>query len=229
MPAIPTPSTYPVMRAVVVAHGDVDPDDLAHVRAADLIVAADGGTETLARWGIEPHLVVGDLDSLGAERRARLDPKIVERWPAEKDKTDTELALERAVARGATEIVLLGALGGSRGDHAIANILALGLDRGSAVPIRLVRGPLSMRVTRGGGTATLDGDPGGVVTLLALGGEASGITTDGLRYPLAGGTLLLGSSRGVSNEIARKGATVRVGSGLLLIVEGGTPEPQAKA
>jgi len=61
------------VRAVVVAHGDVDAADVEHVRAADLIVAADGGTDHLARWGITPHLVVGDLDSLGAEQIGAAD------------------------------------------------------------------------------------------------------------------------------------------------------------
>jgi thiamine pyrophosphokinase len=214
------------MRAVVVAHGDVDPADVAHVRGADLIVAADGGAAHLARWGIAPHLIVGDLDSLGADLRARLGAENVERWPAEKEKTDSELAVERALERGATEVVVLGALGGPRGDHAIANVL--GLARPSRAAIRLVQGRLEMRVIRGGESATLRGAPGTTVTLLAIGGDAAGVTTDGLRYALDSETLAFGSSRGVSNEVAAARPSVSLRSGTLLIVELAA-EPQPKA
>jgi thiamine pyrophosphokinase len=212
------------MKAVVVAHGEVDPADAAHARGADLVIAADGGTLHLEGWGIEPRIVVGDLDSLPPEARARLASR-VERHPAEKDKTDTELAVGRAVAAGADDIVVLGALGGPRADHALANTLLLALDHGRA-RIRVVRGPLSIRVIRDGGRAELSGAEGELVTLLAVGGDATGVRTEGLRYPLRSETLSLGSSRGVSNEISAKGASVIVGGGRLLVIEGGALPPQ---
>ena len=211
------------------SHGLVDPGDAQQARDADLVIAADGGADHLARWGIEPHLVVGDLDSLGPEQRERLGPDRVERWPVEKDKTDTELAIDRAIARGADEIVLLGALGGPRIDHAVANILTLAFARRGTVSLRLAYGPLSMRALFGGQRAVLGGAEGELVTLLAIGGDAVGVETDGLRYPLRGETLALGSSRGVSNEVARVGASVSLRSGTLLVVEGGALEPQAQA
>lgn len=206
------------------SHGLVDPGDAQQARDADLVIAADGGADHLARWGIEPHLVVGDLDSLGPEQRERLGPDRVERWPVEKDKTDTELAIDRAIARGADEIVLLGALGGPRIDHAIANTLLLA-GRADAL-IRLVRGPMSMRLLRGGERLELTGSEGEVVTLLAIGGDALEVRTSGLRYPLTGETLRLGSSRGVSNEIAAPPASVGLGTGVLLVIEGGALPPR---
>ncbi len=206
------------MRVVVVAHGEVDPGDIAYVRGADLVIAADGGSVHLERWGIDPHLVVGDLDSLDADARSRLSRLKVERHPAEKDKTDTELAVDRALAAGADEVILLGALGGARLDHAVANTMLLALERMSS-RLRLVRGPLSMRVIHGGQRADLPGREGDLVTLVALGGDAEGIVTAGLRYPLRSETLRLGSSRGVSNEIGARGASVTVGSGCLLVIQ----------
>ena len=222
----------------MVAHGDVDPADVAHVRGADLVVAADGGTLHLEGWGIEPHVVVGDLDSLPPDARARLVAR-VERHPTEKDKSDTELAVERAIAAGADDVVVLGALGGPRADHAAANTLLLALERGHA-RVRIARGPLSMRVIRGGERAEIGGAAGELVTLLAVGGDAHGIRTEGLRYPLRSETLRLGSSRGLSNEISAAGASVSLASGALLVIElsqGAPPptspvsptEPQAKA
>lgn len=213
------------MKAVVVAHGEVDPADAAHLRGADLIVAADGGTAHLERWGVAPHVVVGDLDSLSAEGRARLAGLSVERHPAAKEKSDTELAVDRAAAAGADEIVLLGALGGPRADHALANTLLLACD----ARLRIVRGPLAMRVVRGGARAVIDRSAGEIVTLLAVGGDASGVTTEGLRYPLRSDTLRLGSSRGVSNEVASRPAAVSVGSGALLVIEGGPSSAEEQA
>ena len=214
------------MRAVVVAHGEVDPADVAHVRGADVVIAADGGTLHLEAWGTLPHLVVGDLDSLPPEARDRLVAAggRVELHPREKDKTDTEIAVDRAVALGADEVVIVGALGGPRIDHAIANTLLLA-GRADAL-IRLVRGPMSMRLLRGGERLELTGSEGEVVTLLAIGGDALEVRTSGLRYPLTGETLRLGSSRGVSNEIAAPPASVGLGTGALLVIEGGALPPR---
>lgn len=212
--------------AVVVSHGEVDPGDAAHVRDADLVIAADGGTVHLEKWGITPKLVVGDLDSLpdGARERVAAAGGRVEVHPREKDRSDTEIALDRAVGAGATEIVIVGALGGPRIDHAMANTLLLGR-AGLGVPVRIVRGPLTMRLLRGGQRLELGGAVAEVVTLLALGGDATGVTTGGLRYPLAGETLKVGSSRGVSNEIAAPPAWVSCDGGALLVIEGGALAP----
>lgn len=214
------------MIAVVVSHGEVDPGDFAHVRQADLVVAADGGTVHLENWGITPKLVVGDLDSLpdGARERIAAAGGHIEVHPREKDRSDTEIALDRAVGAGATEIVIVGALGGPRIDHAMANTLLLGRS-GLGVPVRIVRGPLTMRLARGGQRLELGGATGEIVTLLAMGEDAEGVTTGGLRYPLAGETLAVGSSRGVSNEIAAPPAWVSCGSGTLLVIEGGALTP----
>lgn len=214
------------MKAVVVSHGEVDPGDVAHVRRADLVIAADGGTMHLEKWGITPKLVVGDLDSLpdGVRERVAAAGGRVEVHPREKDRSDTEIALDRAVGAGATEIVIVGALGGPRVDHAMANTLLLAR-AGLGVPVRIVRGPLTMRLLRGGQRLELGGATGDVVTLLALGGDATGVTTGGLGYALAGETLRVGSSRGVSNEIAASPAWVSCGSGSLLVIEAGAIAP----
>lgn len=221
------------MRAVVVSHGEVDPTDAAHVRAADLVIAADGGTLHLEAWGIEPQHVVGDLDSLPDEVRERLhrSGRNVEVHPREKDRSDTEIALDRALELGADDVVVVGALGGPRLDHELANTLLL-LRRRSAGSLRLVRGGTSVRLVRRGETAELTGPVGGVVSLLALTGDVV-VTTRGLRYPLTRGSLPLGASLGVSNEVAKAPASVSCESGALLLVESGAlaprQEPQPKA
>ena len=205
---------------MVVAHGDVDPLDAAVARAADLVVAADGGGAHLARWGIDAHVTVGDLDSMVPGTSTGE----VERHLVEKDATDTELAVERALAAGADDVVVLGALGGERFDHALANVLLIATERAR---IRVVQGRTTIVAMRAGERGDLDGRPGDIVTLLAIGGDAEGIVTEGLRYPLRGEGLRFGSSRGVSNEIVALPAAVSVGSGTLLAVTTAAPEPHA--
>ena len=118
------------MKAVVIAHGDVDPRDRAHLDGADLIVAANGGTLALEQWGVVPHAIVGDLDSLGIERALEYGQRGVTVVPfsPEKDESDLELAIAYAVTANADDIVLLGILGGARFDHEIANMLLLAAD-----------------------------------------------------------------------------------------------------
>ena len=126
------------MLIAVVASGDLAADDVRWLDRAELVIAADGGAATLERIGRRPDRLVGDLDSVDASLVARLtDAGVpIDRHPTDKDATDTELALQDAVTGGATEIVLLGALGGDRLDHELANLLLLA-DRETDVRHRL--------------------------------------------------------------------------------------------
>lgn len=209
------------MKAVVVAHGDVFAEDRVQLDDADLVVAADGGALALERWGMLPHAVVGDLDSLGAQRADALAARGVRifRHPPEKDESDLELALDYAVGAGADEIILLGLFGGARLDYTIANALLLADARYRGRVMRAVAGPARLRALHAGETALLTGAVGDLVTLLPVGADAEGIRTVGLRYALRGEALRLGRSRGVSNVIAALPASVSLEAGTLLIVE----------
>jgi thiamine pyrophosphokinase len=215
------------MRAVVVAHGDVLPADKSVFREGDFVVAADGGAFALERWHLLPHLVVGDMDSLGqtgVERLARQGIAVA-KFPQEKDESDLELAVTQAIAAGATEIVLLGALGGTRLDHEAANLLLLADPSYDGVSIEARRGAFRVRAVRGPGSRSLDEPAGTLVTLLPVAADAEGVRTDGLRYPLADETLVFGRSRGLSNEIVSHPASVALRRGALLVFvtpQGGT-------
>jgi len=212
------------MRAVVVAHGDVLPSDRAVIDAKDYIVAADGGALALERWKVLPHLIVGDMDSLGdsgMERFARQGIPVA-KFSAVKNESDLELAVAHAIAAGATEIVLLGALGGERLDHETANLLLLADPGYDGVRLEARRGALRIRAIRGDGSLSVAAPVGALVTLLPVNGDAEGVTTAGLRYPLSDETLRFGRARGLSNEVASLPATVTVRKGSLLIFE--TPQ-----
>jgi thiamine pyrophosphokinase len=204
---------------VVAANGDYGPAErlLPIVDEADCLIAADGGANWLARHGRWPQVLIGDLDSVASEVRQVLEegPCRVVRHRPDKDETDTELALREAVAMGAERITLLGALGG-RLDHTLANILLLAMPQLQEAEVVIYDGHARIFLLRGEGT--ICGQVGDTVSLLPLAGDAEGIVTEGLRYPLRGEALRFGLARGVSNVLEQPCARVSVGRGMLLVV-----------
>jgi thiamine pyrophosphokinase len=211
------------VRAIVVAGGSTDPTDARLLTDADLVVAADGGATWLDSLGRQPDFLVGDLDSVDPALVANLERAgvPVERHPVDKDASDLELALVAARRHGATAITILGALGGARFDHELANVLLLadpGPDvRDAEVEIR--QGTTLVVALHGPGERRLAGRPGDLVSLLPVGGDAAGVTTTDLRYPLRDEPLALGRGRGLSNVVAGPQPALSLRSGTLLIVE----------
>jgi thiamine pyrophosphokinase len=222
------------MHALVVADGDaparvsLDAAFPGWDSAVGLVVAADGGARACAGLGHPPDLIVGDGDSLGAAELDRFEAAgvAVERSPTDKDETDTELAIVAALRRGATRLTIVGAFGGERLDHELANLWLLALpaladrptcllDARARVTLLCAPDPDGRPVERG-----LPGRPGGLVSLLPFGGDADGVTTRGLRYVLADEVLPIGPSRGLSNVRVSEDAAVSLRHGRLLVVEG---------
>lgn len=210
------------MRALVVLDGDLLGSDAwltSVANDATVVIAADGGAARLDRAGRRPDLVVGDMDSLAEDARTQLERHGValEVHPTEKAKTDSELALEAAVRGGADEIVVVGAFGGARLDHLVGNLLLLAHEDFAAVDVSLVTETATLRSILGPGILELTGTPGDWVTLEPLSEVARGVATFGLRYPLRHEDLLRGSTRGVSNELTERRASVELRDGLLLV------------
>jgi thiamine pyrophosphokinase len=219
--------------ALVVADGDVPRRavlDAAWPGWADevaVVIAADGGWEKATAIGLLPDLLVGDADSLSEERFAELAAAgvSIERSPVAKDESDAELAILAALRQGATHVTVLGALGGKRFDHAMANVGLLGLPDPGEADVELLDGTTRVRLLRApaaeGGPAMcgLSGGIGDLVSLLPLGVPAFGITTDGLLYPLRGETLPPGPARGLSNVRIAADASVTLRQGSLLVIE----------
>lgn len=208
------------MHVVIFAGGIVQPGRAvdAAVARADMVIAADSGAATALQYGIVPAYIVGDLDSLDEQalNEARERGSQVIAAQPEKDETDTELAVLVALEHGATEITLLGALGGGRIDHALANVLLLaGFE---TIPIRILDGETTCWLLRGPGKTSIEGQQGDTLSLLPLTANAEGVQTTGLYYPLSGETLTFGRPRGVSNVLTGQRAEVSLERGLLLIV-----------
>jgi thiamine pyrophosphokinase len=210
------------MQVIVVASGALDPADAAWLDGADLVIAADGGADRLLAFDRRPDRVVGDLDSIDPATLAALERVSVpiSRHPRDKEASDTELALGEAREAGATSVVMLGALGGQRLDHELANLLLLADPDLAALDVACVRGPTVVHAARGGGSRVqLRGTTGDLVTLLPLGDDAAGVRTSGLRWPLDHATLRVGRSRGLSNVVEEAPASVQLETGTLLIIE----------
>jgi thiamine pyrophosphokinase len=189
--------------------------------AIDVVIAADGGAALAADLRLEIDEWVGDGDSIDPalleELRSRGTPVTVA--AADKDESDTELALRAAVERGATDITILGGLGGLRLDHALANVLLATAGALDQCAVRLLDDRTRVSLLRGPGRLQLDGRAGDTVSLLPLGGRVDGVTTTGLRYALDGEALEPGPARGLSNVRVVPTAVVEARSGRLLIVE----------
>jgi thiamine pyrophosphokinase len=221
------------MDALILADGDAP--TRAHLdeawpgwdSAVGLVIAADGGARLAEPLGVAIDCWVGDGDSLGDEGVAALEAAGVplERSRPDKDESDTELAVWAALRRGAAGLVILGALGGRRIDHALANVGLLAMPELATVGVVLLdgRSRISQVVAPAAdGTPVLRELPGRVgdlISLLPAGATVDGIATRGLRYPLYDEQLAIGRARGLSNERIVPDAAIMVRRGRLLIVE----------
>ena len=207
------------MRAVMVAGSSLSAGlDPATLAAADLLVAVDGGAEALAEAGLLPSLLVGDMDSIAPRTREAFEQQGVEvvLLPTAKDETDTEVALRLLVDRGADDITLYGALGGPRLDHLVGNLLLLSARWLAGVTVRLVDELHEVFLAKG--DASIEGEPGDLVSLLALTPEVEEVRTEGLEYALDGEPLYQSAGRALSNVMTGREARVTHGEGVLLLI-----------
>ncbi len=209
------------MRAIVFANGRLsDPLlDRGRLRPDDRIIAADGGARHCRELGLIPGAIIGDFDSLTPEELAAFQASgsSLVPHPRRKDETDLELALGYARDQGADEILVLGGMG-ARWDQTLANVLLLAeldLPAGRAL---LADGNQEVCLLRGGERLRLAGSLGDTVSLIPVAGDAQGVATQGLEYPLAGEPLRFGATRGVSNAIRSLPAAVSLLAGALLVV-----------
>ncbi|HZC33331.1 MAG TPA: thiamine diphosphokinase [Candidatus Bathyarchaeia archaeon] len=186
----------------------------------DLVIAADGGARHAAALGRPIDLWVGDGDSLGAAgiEALRAAGVPIELARVDKDESDTELAIVAAARAGASRVTILGALGGARVDHGLANVWLLAHQALAGRDVALVDDAARIRLLSAG-RHDLGGRIGDLVSLFPFGGDAGGMTTRGLRYPLTDEGLRSGPARGLSNVRDAADAAITVGSGQVLVVE----------
>ena len=208
------------MRVAIFLNGSPDsPDLLRYVaRRADLIVAADGGARYALEAGVVPDLVVGDMDSLGEDLAREVERRgaSLERHPVRKDKMDGHLAVLAARERGATTADLVCALGGRLGAlFAVTHILLAAERIGLCSTVVAERGRIFVIED---GSRTVLGVQQDSVSIFPLAGPATGVTLEGMGYPLENATLEPGDTLGFHNELIGKEARISVREGALLVV-----------
>jgi thiamine pyrophosphokinase len=204
---------------IISGGGPVSEHVVERLPARRFVIAADSGLDGALAVGVDVDLVVGDLDSVspGALRDAEQRGVSVERHPVDKDAIDTELAVAAAVARGFDHIVIVSAAGG-RFDQLLAGALLLATPRLLARRVEAWIGDAYVAPVRDGEQVVLHRAVGTTVSLLPLAGDAKGVTTTGLRFPLHDEDLPAATTRGVSNLFVATTATVSVRLGSLLVI-----------
>lgn len=209
------------MKAVIITGGQIPSSDIVReeVKDAEYIICADRGAEVAYKYGIEPNEIIGDFDSIDKCILQSFKDKNIPiiKFPAEKDDTDTSIAIDEVLKRKVDEVVILGATG-SRIDHVLGNIglLIKCLKQKVKCYIRDDNNIISLTDKN----ITLNYRGYKYFSLLSYGETVRGLTIEGGKYPLNNYELQLGDSLAVSNEfLLGKSVEINFKSGLLLIVE----------
>lgn len=205
--------------ALVIAGGDPpDRGILDGAGDAELVVAADCGLRVARTHGLSIDLVVGDLDSVstGDVAWAEAEGAKILKVPSNKDFTDLELAIEQAAACELMHIVVVG-IDGGRVDHELGNWAVLCAPRPQLLEIKTAGGTVTVLHGEFINKIDLSGEPGEIVSIISRNGDAEGVTTTGLRWPLDEAVLSSSSSLGVSNEFTGTEATVAVQHGTVMV------------
>lgn len=199
--------------ALVIANGEPPKKQLllSLVRDAQCIVCADGGANTALKFGIVPHAIVGDMDSIHAETLVKFR-SVPHYTDSSQDSTDLEKVVRWTIREGYDHITVAAALG-KRLDHTVGNLGVMARFYPDAV-IRLVDD--LGELTYIGKRTEFEAKVGSTVSLIPL-SRCEGITTTGLKYPLINESLELGVRDGTSNEVTSSPVLITVQSGHLVL------------
>lgn len=208
-----------MQRIIIFANGELPHLEEARrlLQPDDYIICADGGTRHALALGLTPHVVIGDMDSIDKDKWQDLENSevSVELFPQDKNETDLELAIGRAIELSPERLLIIGALGG-RLDQMLGNIALLSDHRLSTLNARLDDGVEEIFFCRD--QAQIHGSKGDILSLIPWGNAVYGVQTKGLNWPLQNETLFPDQTRGISNEMTENDASIKIESGLLLIV-----------
>ncbi len=204
------------MRAFIYTGGKIHPENITeHPKADDLTVAADSGYHNAVLLGERVDILLGDFDSIGEVPHEGSFERI--QVPAEKDLTDTQLAVAIALDRGAEEILLIGGLSG-RLDHTLSTLAILEDLDARGIHAILTDGQSRARYMHA--TSTLIARSGyKYLSLIAATDTVKGVTVEGCKYPLKNAALRRSMQYAVSNEITGNVALISVKKGGLYIIE----------
>ncbi|PKM96038.1 MAG: thiamine diphosphokinase [Firmicutes bacterium HGW-Firmicutes-1] len=210
------------MKTIIVTGGYLPLDFLKEQikkRQVELIICADSGADALYNAGILPDVLLGDFDSVDEEVFNSFVQQGIKtvRFSAEKDLTDTHIAIKYAIKQGSKKIIILGATG-LRIDHTLANIYMLEKFIRHA-HLKIVDTKNSIELVSDGSSRIYHKKDYKYISLIPISRKVYGVTTEGLKYKLQDATLLRNSSFGISNEILSEQGAITIKKGLLAIVQ----------
>lgn len=190
-----------------------------HMSEADLIIAADSGYNNASRLGVRPGLLLGDLDSIDRKKLAPDELEHIEKIivPAIKDDTDTQLAVDTALSRGADKIYIIGGLGG-RLDHTLSTVFLLEYIKDKGARGVITDGRNRVRIMESGEELTIKRGYK-YLSLVGLTDTCEGVSISGVFYPLKDAVLERKYAFAVSNEITADAAEISLSKGILLVIE----------
>ena len=206
------------MKAIILAGSDLrlTPHLRGELAGADFVVAADSGLRHAPPLGLVPDLIVGDFDSLDEETLAPFLHVAKEAHPVAKDALDLELALEHALAAGATELYLLGTLGG-RFDQSLAALFIGARYVLKGCRVSLYGSDQAVHVLSGSSERHFALPSGQLFSLLSL-GETAQISLKGAQFPLEHHPLPFGVGLGVSNRVDEPPLKIDLHEGLVALI-----------
>ena len=208
-----------MQRIIIFANGELPDSNKARLllRTGDYVICADGGTRHALSLDVQPNLIIGDMDSAekGQVRRLKENNVAIELFPHDKNETDLELAIQRAIELEPKQLIIIAALGG-RLDQTLGNLALLTGMQLVKFDVRLDDGVEEVFVCRD--QAEVDGRSGDLISLIPWQGAVTDVQTKNLKWPLQHETLYPDKTRGISNEMLGERASISIASGLLFIV-----------
>lgn len=207
------------MTALIIANGDdVNKNTIENINF-EYVICADGGLEKAESLGIVPNVILGDFDSVDSDILKKYQSMNIEtkKFPAEKDFTDMELSIEFAVGKGYKNLILIGATGGPRLDHAIANIMLIEKYFKLGVTIEIIDNNNKIKIISDDTDLSIEHMKHYFVSIVPITESISGLTLEGFKYPLDKVVVRRGSTLCVSNEIVLNSGRVILEKGTALL------------
>lgn len=203
------------MRAFVFGGGEILSEYIEERPSKDdIVICADSGYLNAQSMGVKVDILVGDFDSLGD---VPCDAGEIVRVPREKNSTDTQLAVDVALERGADEIVIVASTGG-RCDHALSSLAILEYLWDKRKPAYIVNGQNRVRFFRDSGVILIRSQYK-YFSVITLDKVAKKVSIEGAKYPLKNADIARGVQFAVSNEIVKNAALISVRRGSVYVVE----------
>lgn len=206
------------MKALLVSGGDVKDLDLVKnlAKDVDLVIGVDGGTEYYLSIGILPNIIIGDLDSIKMESLEIIKKKQIPiiKFPIEKDKTDTELALDYLIEKGFKDITILGAIG-SRMDHTLGNIFLLKKLWKKKIKGKIIDNHNIIYLIDK--ELIIKNRPSSYVSIIPITNDGAIITLEGFKYNLSKVKIDFSSTLGISNKVEETHGYIKIHKGICLV------------